>query len=127
MFIVPLYALTNVGIAIDFSSLSSVISSPVTTGIIVGRIIGKLLGITLFAYIAVKIGIAKLPESLSFKEIAGAGALAGMGLTVSLLIANLAFKDAALLSEVKIGLLISAIISAVLGLTILRKYSVPQD
>ena len=127
LLIVPLYALANVGIAVDFSSLGSVISSPVTTGIIVGRVIGKLLGITLFAYIGVKIGIAKLPESLSFKEIAGAGALAGMGLTVSLIIANLTFKEAALLSEVKIGLLISAIISAVLGLTILRKYSVPQD
>ncbi|CAB4972587.1 unannotated protein [freshwater metagenome] len=103
------------------------ITSPIALGLIVGRILGKIVGITLFAWLAIKIGIASKPESLSFKEIAGAGALAGMGLTVSLFIADLAFTDTHQLDQVKVGLIISAIISSLLGLTILRRYSVAQD
>jgi len=68
-----------------------------------------------------------MPASLSFKEIAGAGALAGMGLTVSLFIAELALDDSAALDQVRVGLIIGAIISALFGIAILRKYSVAQD
>lgn len=125
--IIPLFALANIGITLDFGSLSSLLSSPITYGIIIGRVIGKFIGITLFAWLAVKLGIAKLPESLSFKEIAGAGALAGMGLTVSLFIADLAFPQGAALDEVKLGLILAAIISAVFGLILLRKFSKKQD
>jgi NhaA family Na+:H+ antiporter len=88
---------------------------------------GKLIGITLFAWLAIKLKIADMPASLSFKEIAGAGALAGMGLTVSLFIAELALDDSVSLDQVRVGLIVGAIISALLGFTILRKYSVSQD
>jgi len=120
--IIPLFALANIGITIDFSSLGKLISSPITAGIIIGRVGGKLIGITLFAWLAVKLRIAKLPDELSFKEIAGAAALAGMGLTVSLFIADLAFTDQMQLAQVKVGLIIAAIISAGLGLTMLRRH-----
>jgi len=125
--IIPIFVLANVGIVIEMSSLGSVLSSPVAKGIIIGRVVGKIVGITLFAYIAVKLRIAVLPRSLNFKEISGAAALAGMGLTVSLFIADLATNDLQMLTEVKIGLIIAAIISVLLGLVILRKYSVAQD
>lgn len=125
--VIPLFALANVGVKIDFTRLPDLITSPVTYGIIVARVFGKIIGITLFAWISVRIGIAQLPKSLTFKEIAGAGALAGMGLTVSLFIADLAFVPGPILDEVKIGLIIAAIISALLGLGILRRFSQAQD
>jgi NhaA family Na+:H+ antiporter len=64
---------------------------------------------------------------LSYKEIAGAGALAGMGLTVSLFIADLALTSPQDLAQVKVGLIVAALISALIGLAILRKYSVKND
>jgi len=123
--VIPIFVLANIGISINFHEFSSVISSRVALGIMVGRVAGKLIGITLFAWLAVKVGIAKFPESLSIKHIAGAGALAGMGLTVSLFIADLAITDETQMAEIKIGLIVAALVSAVLGLAMLRKVSVP--
>jgi NhaA family Na+:H+ antiporter len=125
--IIPLFALANIGVTVDLTSLGTLTSSPIAVGIIIGRVVGKLFGITLFAWLAVKLHLAKLPNSLSFKEIAGAGALAGMGLTVSLFIADLAFTNNEQLAQVKAGLIIAAIISAVLGLGMLRKFSVGRN
>jgi NhaA family Na+:H+ antiporter len=125
--IVPLFALVNIGVHIDFSILSSTLTSPIALALIIGRPIGKLFGITLFAWLAVKLKVAQMPASLSFKEITGAGALAGMGLTVSLFIAELALKDPASLDQVRVGLILGAIISALLGIAILRRFSLAQD
>lgn len=121
--VIPAFVLANIGISIDFHGFGALISSPISVGIIFGRVAGKLIGITLFAWFAVKIGIAKFPKSISIKHIAGAGALAGMGLTVSLFIADLAITDPTQMAEIKIGLIVAALISAVLGLTMLRKFS----
>lgn len=121
--VIPVFALANIGVTVEASSLTTLITSPISMGIIVGRVCGKFIGITLFAWVALRLGGAKLPESVSFKEIAGVAALAGMGLTVSLFIAELALKEPLQLSQVKSGLIISAIISGLLGLGILRRYS----
>ena len=126
-FIIPLFALANIGVRIDFSTLGQTISSPIASGLIVGRVLGKIVGITLFAWLAIQLKIASKPMSLSFKEIAGAGALAGMGLTVSLFIADLALTSATDLAQVKVGLLVAALISALLGISILRKFSIKND
>ena len=125
--IIPLFALTNTGIEINWSSVAQTLSGPVAGGIILGRVVGKIVGITLFAWIAVKIGFARKPDSLSFAEIAGAGALAGMGLTVSLFLAELAISDQAVIAEIKLGLVAAALISAILGILLLRKFSKAQD
>jgi NhaA family Na+:H+ antiporter len=125
--IIPIFALTNIGVAIEWSSLAQTLSTPVAGGIIIGRVIGKIVGITLFAWIAVKIGFARKPDSLSFAEIAGAGALAGMGLTVSLFLAELAITDQAVIADIKIGLVVAALVSAILGIFLLRKFSTAQD
>lgn len=125
--IIPLFALTNIGTPIDWNSLAQTLSAPVAGGIIIGRVVGKVVGITLFAWVAVKIGFARRPASLSFAEIAGAGALAGMGLTVSLFLAELAITDRAVIEEVKLGLLVAALISAFSGILILRRFSSAQD
>ena len=125
--IIPIFALTNIGVAINWSSLAETLSSPIAGGIVLGRVIGKIVGITLFAWIAVKIGFARKPDSLSFAEIAGAGALAGMGLTVSLFLAELAITDQAVIADIKLGLVVAAIISAILGIMLLRRFSKAQD
>jgi len=122
--VIPVFVLANIGISIDFRHFGDLISSPVSAGIIFGRVVGKLIGITFFSWLAVKIGIAKLPESISFKHIAGAGALAGMGLTVSLFIAELAINDQTQMAQIKVGLIVAALVSAILGLTMLRKFSI---
>lgn len=121
--VIPVFVLANIGISIDFHGFGTLISSPVSIGIIFGRVAGKLLGITFFSWLAVRVGIAKFPDSISLKHIAGAGALAGMGLTVSLFIADLAIDDPTQMAEIKIGLIVAALISALLGLTMLRKFS----
>lgn len=126
-FIIPLFALANIGVRIDFSTLGETISSPIATGLITGRVIGKIVGITLFAWLAIKLKIANKPSTLTFKEISAAGALAGMGLTVSLFIADLSLTSKTDLAQVKVGLIIAAIISAVIGVMALRKYSVKND
>jgi NhaA family Na+:H+ antiporter len=125
--IIPLFALANIGVRIDFSSLGQTISSPIATGLIAGRVLGKLVGITLFAWLAIQFKVANKPSSLSFKEVAGAGALAGMGLTVSLFIADLALTAQTDLAQVKVGLIIAALISAILGISILKRYSLKND
>lgn len=125
--IIPLFALVNVGIAIDFSHLAEQINSPVARGIIVGRVLGKFIGVTLFTWLAIKLGVARKSESITFGEISGVAALAGMGLTVSLFIADLALTEPALIENVKLGLLISAVISGLFGYLVLRKTSVAQD
>ena len=125
--VIPLFALANVGVRIDLSALGQTVSSPIATGLIAGRVLGKIIGITLFAWLAIQFKAANKPSSLTFKEIAGAGALAGMGLTVSLFIADLALTAPTDLAQVKVGLIIAASISAILGISILRKYSVKND
>ena len=125
--IVPLFALVNIGVVIEFDTLGTTLTSPIALALIIGRPIGKLIGITFFAWLAVKLKVAQMPASLSFKEIAGAGALAGMGLTVSLFIAELALDNPASLDQVRVGLIVGAIISALLGIAILRKFSSAQD
>lgn len=125
--IIPLFALANIGVRIDFSTIGQTITSPISTGLIAGRVLGKIFGITLFAWIAVQLKLANKPATLTFKEIAGAGALAGMGLTVSLFIADLALEKTQELAQVKVGLICAAVISALLGVLILRKYSVKND
>ncbi len=122
--VIPIFVLANIGISVDFHNFGNLLSSPVSRGIIVGRVVGKLIGITLFAWLSVKLRLAKLPDSLSIKEISGAAALAGMGLTVSLFIADLAVTNQSQLSEIKTGLIVSALISACVGLTMLRKFSI---
>ena len=125
--IIPLFALVNIGITIDISQISSQLNSPVARGIIIGRVIGKFVGITLFAWLAIKLRIASKPKSISFAEISGAATLAGMGLTVSLFIAELALTDATAIESVKLGLLISAIIAGSFGYFLLRNSSKAED
>ncbi len=108
--IVPLFALANAGIHVNSGLLRDAFSSPITLGIIVGYVVGKPLGIVGSAWLVLRLRLG-LRRSLSWPVIAGGGVVAGIGFTVSLLIASLAFQGREL-EEAKIGVLASALIAS---------------
>ena len=120
--IVPLFALANAGVVLG-GSLPEVLTSPVTLGVAAGLILGKQAGITLFAWLAVKSGLASLPSGVRWVHIYGAGWLAGMGFTMSLFITGLAFEGGPLSEAAKVGILGASILAGAVGWTILRLLS----
>ena len=113
-FIVPVIIAVNIPLNIDLSSFTS----HTTIALVLARGIGKIVGIALFAWIAMKLGAKAY---LHIKEIAGIGALAGMGMTVSLVIAEIAAKNGTELNQVRLGLFISAILSGLVGYIWLKR------
>jgi Na+/H+ antiporter NhaA len=108
--IVPLFALANAGIHIDGSLLSDAVSSPITWGIVAGYVIGKPLGILSGAYVAYRALGRRIKLAVSWPVLAGGGTVAGIGFTVALLIANIAFEGRQL-EEAKLGILGSAVLA----------------
>ena len=115
--IVPLFALANAGIHLDGELLKDAATSPITLGILFGYAVGKPLGILGAAWLASRVGGLRL--ALSWPEIAGAGAVAGIGFTISLLIASLAF-DGQQLEEAKLGVLGAAVLSSLVAWAVFR-------
>lgn len=113
--IVPIFALANAGISLSADSLRDAVSSPVTIGVVLGLVVGKAVGITGAVAIATRLGIARLPEGIRLAQVAGIAALAGIGYTVALFISSLAFDDAALEAQAKIGVLAASVLAAVIG------------
>jgi Na+/H+ antiporter NhaA len=118
--VVPIFALANAGVVIDEESLRAAAGSPITLGVIVGLVAGKLLGITLATAVAVRSGLGRLPEELTRGRITGGAALAGIGFTVSLFVADLAFEDPERQAEARIGVLAASLIAAILAAALLR-------
>ena len=112
--VLPLFALANAGVAIEAVDLFNAI----TLGVIVGLVVGKPLGIFLFAWVAVKLGIASKPGDFGWPHMLGAGMLAGIGFTMALFIANLAFSGLALESA-KFGILLASLVAGVVGMAVL--------
>jgi Na+:H+ antiporter, NhaA family len=117
--ILPLFALANTGIPVGGNWFSE-LSQPNSTGILTGLIIGKALGIFLFAFLAVRAGLCTLPGDLTWRNVAGAGFLGGIGFTMSIFITLLAFDDAGLINSSKIAVLTGSLIAAVIGFVWLK-------
>ncbi|MDX6601309.1 MAG: hypothetical protein QOF13_511 [Solirubrobacterales bacterium] len=117
--IVPLFALANVGIAIDGDFLSSAYASPITLGIIVAYVLGKPVGMTGAALLVTKLSRGRLRPPVGWAATAGGGAIAGIGFTVSLLIADLAFRGVEL-REAKLGVLSAALCASLLTWLVFR-------
>ena len=98
---------------------SDAASSNVTLGIVLGLVVGKPLGITLFAWVATRFGFA-LPEGVHWPQFVGMGFAAGIGFTVSIFVAGLAFESSAVTDLAKIGILIASLVAAVLALLLMR-------
>ncbi len=117
-FILPVFALANAGIHIE-GSFIDLILHPISIGIIVGLLFGKSIGIALLCKLAVWLKIAELPEGTSWRHIYGAGFLAGIGFTMSIFIASLAFFDEQFVQIAKAGIFVASFLAAIIGLTIL--------
>jgi len=119
--ILPLFAFANAGVSLSGVSLDGLFSA-VPLGIILGLVVGKPLGITLICWLAVKLGIAALPESTRMRDISAVGVLCGIGFTMSIFIASLAFdaQHEEMVTLAKLGILTGSIISAIAGYTLLR-------
>jgi protein-disulfide isomerase len=101
-------------------ALSSALSSPVTLGVIAGLVLGKTAGISLASALAVRLRLGDLPRGVGAGQILGAGALAGIGFTVSLFVTDLAFTDPALRDEAKVGVLVASALAALAGWALFR-------
>jgi len=115
--IMPLFALANAGVRVEQPALAS----PVAIAVAAGLVLGKPLGIMAFTAAATKLGLARLPDGLSWKVLVGAGCLAGIGFTMSLFIAGLALQGE-LAEAGKIGTLIGSALSAIAGSALLWRF-----
>ena len=121
--IIPIFALANAGVTLSGLNIFEALFSEISLGIILGLFIGKQLGIFGFSFLAVKLKLASLPQGVNWKNLYGAGILAGIGFTMSLFIASLAFNDPELLDLSKIGVLAGSVISGILGFLFLKTSS----
>jgi Na+/H+ antiporter NhaA len=117
--IVPLFALANAGIPLDGAFLTQAFSSPITLGILFGYVVGKPLGIFGGSWLATRLSGRRLQPPVGWVAVAGGGTIAGIGFTVSLLIATLAF-DGPRLEEAKVGVLSSALAAALITWLLFR-------
>jgi len=119
--VIPLFALANAGIAIDFSSIGNTIMTPVSMGIIAGLILGKVLGIFGVAWLAIKLKMATLPQGSTMAQIFGVAFLGGIGFTMSIFVADLAFiGNAELIFQAKVGILAASLFAGFFGYFWLR-------
>jgi len=115
-FVIPIFSLANAGIPIDWSSFGAIVTHPVSMGIVFGLVFGKLIGIAGFSWLAVKLGLTSLPTGLNFKHIVGVGLMGGIGFTMSIFIAELAFAHHAQdLLMAKTGILIASVLAGFSG------------
>jgi NhaA family Na+:H+ antiporter len=117
--VVPLFALANAGIALSTSVLGG--HAPLIAAIMVGLVIGKPLGLVGACALAVRVGIAVKPAEYSWSQLGGAGALAGIGFTMSLFIAGQAFAESTDFAAAKIGVFAASVLSAAIAILVLWK------
>jgi NhaA family Na+:H+ antiporter len=116
--IMPIFAFANAGVPLTGLGLGDMLH-PVTSGIALGLLIGKPIGITLLVYIAVRSGLARLPDKSSWLQVVGVAFIAGIGFTMSLFIGVLAFGDGDLMNKVRLGVLLGSTLAALCGVAVL--------
>lgn len=126
--VIPLFAFINAGIPIDFLSLGETLSHPVALGVIAGLIAGKFIGVAGISWVALKLGLCRLPEGVSFAQICGVALLSGIGFTMSIFVAELGFAgQAEYLLMAKTGVLAGSVIAGVAGYVWLLSCSKPVE
>jgi NhaA family Na+:H+ antiporter len=123
--VLPCFALANAGVVIHRDMLGTTGARAVAAGIAAALVVGKIVGIMLGSWAAVRLGLAALPEMVKWSHMAGIAALGGIGFTVSLFIAPLAFDDPQLVDAAKLAILVASITSAVVATVVLRRAARP--
>lgn len=118
--VVPLFGLANAGVRLDPATLADAATSRLTVGIAVALVVGNAVGVTAAATAALRLGLGDLPGRVRWGHLLGGAVLAGIGFTISLFIAQLAFEDPAQLEQAKIGVLAGSLVAAVAGSLLLR-------
>jgi NhaA family Na+:H+ antiporter len=118
LLVLPIFALANAGIPVEFAKLGKVLESPIALGVALGLVLGKVVGIAGFSWIAIKLGLGQLPSGTDFRQIIGVGFLGGIGFTMSIFIADLAFiNNSEYLLLAKTGILFASLIAGIIGLS----------
>ena len=117
--ILPLFALTNADVTFLQGDLGARLTSSVTLGVFFGLVVGKPAGIMLFSWLTIKLKIASLPENVDWLHMFGAAILGGVGFTMAIFVANLAFADPAFVAEAKLGILMASFVAGVAGFFVL--------
>ena len=123
--IIPLFALSAAGVELSGDVVSDAVTSPVTLGVVIGLVVGKTAGISVFSWIAHRLGWVTIPKSMTGLHMVGLSMVAGIGFTVSLFISRLAFDNPSIADESKIGIIVGSLIAAVAGLAILSRTEPP--
>ena len=123
--VMPLFALANAGVDVTHNIVGAA-KHPLSYGILFGLFAGKPAGIFLFSWVAARTGLATVPDGVSWPQILGAAWLCGIGFTMSLFIAGLAFEDETLLSVSKIAILAASLVSGIAGCLVLARSSKTQ-
>ncbi|MCW2121223.1 Na+/H+ antiporter NhaA [Flavobacterium sp. 7A] len=119
-FILPLFALANTAIVLG-SNIGEILEQHYSLGIAMGLVIGKPVGIALFSFIAVSLGLCKLPDDLNWKTIIAVGFLGGIGFTMSIFITLLAFDDHEIINNAKFVILLSSLTAGIIGFFFLKQ------
>ena len=125
--IVPIFALANAGINFSGLDLVETATSTVALGVTAGLVLGKFVGISVFTWLAVRLGLGKLPRHTGWTHVLGVSALAGIGFTVSLFITGLAFSDPLITDQAKTGIFVGSFLAGLLGFLVLRRIKPEPD
>lgn len=124
--ILPIFALANTGIIIAADWAASLTTAN-SLGILLGLVIGKPIGITVLSFIAVSVGICRLPLDLNWKHVLGAGFLGGIGFTMSIFITNLAFaENGSVVNASKMAILLASLLAGIIGFSWLKLFGQPE-
>jgi NhaA family Na+:H+ antiporter len=115
--VLPIFALANAGVTLGAEAVRGY--EPLMLAVAAGLVVGKPLGFVLASALALRAGLAQKPDAYSWRQLAGAGALAGIGFTMSLFIAGQAYPDAAAFGAAKIAVFASSVLSALIGVALL--------
>jgi NhaA family Na+:H+ antiporter len=121
LLVIPIFALTNAGIEMEWRHITETLLHPVTFGVILGLFLGKMAGIFLSSWVGIRLGIVSLPTGVSLRHLAGVGFLGGIGFTMSIFVAELSFPgNGEALLMAKSGIMMASLLSALAGYLWLR-------
>jgi NhaA family Na+:H+ antiporter len=125
--VLPLFALANAGVRLVGADVLAVARTPIALGVVAGLVIGKPLGIAGAAWIATRLKISDLPQGVGWTQMLGAGALGGIGFTMSIFVASIAFRGHEQIDQAKAAIIFASVLAGAIGYFVLRAASSPES